>query len=103
MRLPRLAMIGLIALPLVPSIAGELAAQAVPCGKRTDLLKHLLADFKEEPVAMGLDAEGRVLEILAAPTGTWTILITNPAGLTCLVTTGTIWQAVQRQAQDPST
>lgn len=66
----------------------------VPCGERAALLFHLLDGYSEKPVAMGLDARGRVLEVLAAPSGTWSLLVTRPGGPTCLVMSGEGWEAI---------
>ncbi len=68
-------------------------AQAV-CGTRTSLLKQLHGSYNETPVAMGLAANGSVVEVTRSETGTWTILLTNPRGLTCLMAAGEHWEAV---------
>ena len=77
--------------------------QRVPCGERTASMSHLEDGYSEKPVAMGLDAQGRVLEVLAAPSGTWTMLVSTPGGLTCLIASGVAWEELQIKAgEDPS-
>ena len=66
-------------------------AQAAPCAKRTDFLQHLATKFAEAPVAMGVTADGAVLEILTSAGGPWTILVTMPTGVTCGVVAGEAW------------
>lgn len=67
-------------------------AEAV-CGKRSDLLSQLSGRWSEAPVAMGLKDDGSVLEIVAAPDGsTWSVLITDPSGASCVVATGERWE-----------
>ena len=72
------------------------AAQPV-CGKRADMIEQLSAKYAEAPTAMGLSSEGGVIEILTSPDGTtWTILGTEPPGLSCLVASGEAWQTVTK-------
>ena len=78
-------------------------AASVPCSPREDVLSQLQAKFKEEPVAVGLANNGGLLEVLTADDGTtWTIIITMPNGMSCLVAAGEAWQDHQRTAlNDP--
>lgn len=69
-----------------------LSQDRVPCGERTKVLAHLYDGYAEIPTARGLDAQGRVLEVISAPSGTWTIVITAPGGLTCLISSGVAWE-----------
>ncbi len=73
------------------ALSHEAAAQPVPCGDRAAIIAHLAAGYGERPVAIALDARGRVLEVFAAPSGTWTMLVSTPGGMTCLVASGTAW------------
>ena len=43
---------------------------------------------------MGLTESGAVLEVLASTVGSWTILITRPDGVSCVVTSGEAWDTV---------
>ena len=79
------------------------AAMAAPmaCSPRTDVLTQLSSKFKEAPVAIGLANNGGLLEVLTAGDGaTWTIIITMPNGVSCLVAAGESWQDHERVAQD---
>lgn len=72
-------------------------AQGPACVKRKDLLKHLEARFSEVPVALGLSENGSVVEVFAAKDGaTWTVTMTMPNGLSCLIASGQEWQDVPR-------
>jgi len=64
------------------------SAMAAPmaCSPRDDVLSQLANKFKEAPVAIGLANNGGLLEVLTAGEGeTWTIIITMPTGVSCLV------------------
>ena len=60
---------------------GGAAQAAAVCGDRDRILKNLEQRHAELPSAVGLSADGGVLEILVAPDGGWTILVTYPERL----------------------
>jgi len=85
--------------------AGSLpaAAQATQCGARDALIDRLAVKYDEEPVSIGVTATGSLLEVLASPAGTWTIIVTVPGGPTCLVSSGEGWHNAPVQlAEDPA-
>ena len=68
------------------------AQQQPPCADRSAFLKHLSANYKEAPVAMGLTANGGLLEVVASKNGSWTIIVTTPNGMSCGVASGMSWE-----------
>ncbi|MDA1099920.1 MAG: hypothetical protein O2967_13135 [Proteobacteria bacterium] len=101
---PLIAITAFAAGMLVASFA---QAQEVPagavCGERAKFLAHLGQNHKEAPTAMGVTASGRVLEVLTSADGTWTIIMTHPNGMTCMVTAGQAWENVEQVAMGPTT
>lgn len=83
-----------ILLALLPSLAG--AQQALPCGPR-DVIVELLAErWGETRKSVALDTNGAMVEIFASEeTRTWTLAVSNPGGVTCIVLTGHAWEAVK--------
>ena len=69
------------------------------CGDRDQILKQLEQRHNEQPLALGLSADGGVLEVLVSPEGGWTILITYPKRPTCVVAVGEAWQTLQLAGQ----
>lgn len=67
-------------------------ARRAPCGDRNKIIAHLNEGYGEVPVSRGLDAAGRVVEVLAAPSGSWSLLVSMPSGLTCLAASGVAWE-----------
>jgi len=61
------------------------------CGERTDFVEKLKNGYAEEPVSVGLAANGSVIEVFAADSGTFSIIITEPSGVSCLVASGEEW------------
>jgi len=68
-------------------------AQAL-CAKHADLLNHLAQRYGEKPHAIGLTDGGSLIEVVVSPKGTWTILVTQPTGPSCIVATGKQWETV---------
>ncbi|GIX13681.1 MAG: hypothetical protein KatS3mg118_1640 [Paracoccaceae bacterium] len=70
------------------------AAQGSVCGQREMIVQRLLEQFGETRQSMGLQRDSGVVEIFASlESGTWTILLTLPNGLTCLVAAGEAWDS----------
>ena len=83
--------------------AAQAASPAPQCGAREAVLDRLSSKYDEEPVSIGVTATGSLLEVLASPEGTWTIIITVPNGPTCLVSSGDGWHNAPVQiAQEPN-
>ncbi len=80
--------VAFIGLPAVSASAEQI------CGERTKLMTSLGENYAEAPVAMGLTSAGAVIEVLTSPTGSWTFLVTNPNGLTCMVASGENWETL---------
>lgn len=72
------------------------------CGVRAKVLAALSAKYSESPVAVGVTANGGLIELLSAPDGrTWTILYSTPNGKTCLVASGESWQEITPETTGP--
>ncbi len=69
------------------------------CGQRTDVVSKLDSDYKESTTGMGLVNNGSVVEVFASQSGTWTILVTQPNGVSCVVATGEAWESVTKNAK----
>ena len=67
------------------------SAQTV-CGQRDAVITGLEKRYAEKPISMGLANNGTVVEVYASETGTWTIIMTHPNGLSCLVAAGEGWE-----------
>jgi hypothetical protein len=71
----------------------------VACGPHTDVVKALGDKFHETQSATALTSTGTLLEVLTASDGsTWTIIVSRPDGLSCVVAAGQNWQDKVNQA-----
>ncbi len=79
------------------------AAAAQPqCNERQSVLERLANKYKESPVASGVTNSGRLVQVLTnARDGNWTLIITTPQGMSCLVTAGQGWQTMEKVTPEP--
>lgn len=72
------------------------------CDTRERVLEQLANKYGEQVIASGVNNAGALLEILATPDGsTWTIIVTAPGGLTCLVSAGEGWRWRGPKQEEP--
>jgi len=76
---------------LIPT--GPAYSQSV-CGNRADILKAVRGTYGERPKHIALAADGQILEVLVSPTGSWSIILTNPKGKTCAMAVGEAWEDI---------
>lgn len=58
------------------------------CADHDDLAKALADQYGEQQRFIGIDTAGNLLEMWVSPGGTFTALLTQPGGLTCVVAAG---------------
>ena len=85
--------IGALALGMVTA-SFSLASAAAPCGSHDTVAKQLTTKYKEARRIMGVINAKAVMEIFMSPQGTWTVLVTDTSGTTCIIATGQDWQEV---------
>lgn len=71
------------------------AQAALNCGPRDLVVQRLADGYGETRQSIGIGSNNAVVEVYAsAETGSWTILVTTPAGVTCLVASGQAFEEV---------
>lgn len=72
------------------------------CGQRDYVLERLADRYGESRQAIGLGANNQVVEVFASlETGTWTITVTSPKGMTCLVASGQSFETLSEAVAIP--
>ena len=61
------------------------------CAAHDELAAHLEKKFGERPVSWGLSSNGFLVEVFSSEAGSWTIVLTNPLGTSCIRATGDGW------------
>ena len=103
-RIPAGLVLAVLALGPISLAASPAEAQGRPslCTARNALLSQLKSQYGEEPVAIGV-ADGALVELLTAKDGiTWTIILTSPKGVSCLVASGDGWRPLLPIADGPA-
>lgn len=78
------------------------SAQQVKCAPRDAVLERLGTRYSEAPVGVGVTQQGALVEVLASDGGTWSIVISTPDGLSCLVAAGDGWRSLEpMKIEDP--
>ncbi len=76
-------------------VASDALAQSGNCAPRDAVVERLAEGYGESRQSMGLGANNAVIEVFASEeTGTWTITVTTPNGLTCLVASGQSYETL---------
>jgi len=75
-------------------------AQSQNCSSRDAVIDRLATKYGESRQSIGLAPQGRVVEVFASDdTGTWTITVTMPNGVTCLVASGQSFERVDESIE----
>jgi len=65
------------------------------CAPRPVVLERLAEGYGETRQSIGLGTQGAVVEVFASDeTGSWTIIVTMPTGMTCLMASGQDFEAL---------
>lgn len=90
---------------LLAATGPALSQTSGTCAMRKHVIDRLAAAYGETRQSIGLGANNQVVEIFASEeTGTWTITVTTPNGLTCLVASGQAYETIEEKtaAGDPA-
>ena len=79
-------------LGLMVLAADQLAAQQGNCAPRDVVLQRLAEGYGETRQAIGLGGNNAVVEVFASEVGSWTITVTLPNGVTCLIASGQAYE-----------
>ncbi len=88
--------------PILFSLSTVVALSAtadagVPCGPRTDIIKMLTDKYSEQPRAMAIAGQTSLIEVFTSKAGSWTILVTQPKGATCIIGAGQSWEDIPEE------
>ena len=94
-------LLALILAGLASPSANAEPAQAGPlCDARNAVLASLNGNFAEKPTSMGLTKDGTIIEVLSSEMGSWSIIMTMPNGVSCLMATGNYWQKLMKKTAE---
>jgi len=89
------------ALAALTLAAAPAAAQSRNCAPRDMVIKRLAEKYGESRQSIGMGQQGMVMETFASgETGSWTITVTTPNGMTCLVASGQSYEVLAEALPD---
>ncbi|MGZ9812189.1 hypothetical protein ACXN5S_17135 [Pseudoroseicyclus sp. H15] len=88
----RPAIFAALTLATLPLAGPALAAN---CAPHEDVVGRLAERYGESRQSIALGANNAVVEVFASlETGTWTLTMTRPGGLTCLIAAGVAYEVL---------
>jgi hypothetical protein len=69
------------------------------CGQLELFRAALKKNYNEIPNKIGVAGQNMIVELYLSPEKTWTILITGPTGLTCVVAAGRGWEDAKAEIE----
>lgn len=76
------------------TLSAQAEQQMIPCAPHDARVAELKARFGETVQTRAMNFDGKMLEIFAAPGGSWTAVLTGADGLSCLVAGGHSYRPV---------
>lgn len=77
-------------------LAGPAFGAQNVCGKRADIVARLHDGYQEFNSAMGVATNGGLIELYTSEKGTWTLMLTQPDGVSCLIAAGNNWESLNK-------
>jgi len=96
--LPLTILVGVTALTMTVIGTANAQSRTAPCAPRAEVVKSLDGIFNETPAARAIVADGALMEVFVSSEGTWTMLLTSPQQMSCLVGSGDNWEELPRDA-----
>jgi hypothetical protein len=75
--------------------ATPVTAQTLPCAAREQVLQFVIDQRSEVRLARGTASRGATLDLFAADSGTWSLVLHLPDGRSCLLANGDNFEATQ--------
>jgi len=86
-------MFALIGVSFAALLASPASSEENVCGKRDDIVSRLENGYQEFNSAMGMSTNGGLVELYTSDNGTWTLMLTQPDGVSCLIAAGQNWES----------
>ena len=90
-----------VALALLLAVRAPASAAPI-CVTHKNVVEQLANGFSEVPIAIALTRDGNVIEVFSGgDRATWTIVMTKPDGMSCLVASGEAWESLPELPSGP--
>lgn len=85
--------IRMVALGAAVTLSAVSAQAQYICGAHDDLVMRLAEAFQEKRLGYGVVGNTAVIEVFVSTSGTWTMLMTDVRGQSCIVAAGDGWES----------
>lgn len=92
-------------LSVLLALSAPVHARSDNCAPREVVAERLQERYREAPLARGLTPNGSIVEMWASARGeTWSVIVVLPSGQSCLVASGSDFEALAAPAEagDPA-
>ena len=72
------------------------AGQGTACADRDKIVELLARKYQESPVARGVVTNGGHLMELFTSDETWTLIVSQPNGMSCAIASGEGWRTIDK-------
>lgn len=84
---------GLGALSLTMLLSATPAFAQLFCSDHDAIIAGLMDNFQEQRLGYGVASDDAIIEIYTSDNGTWTVLMTDVRGRSCVLAAGDGWEA----------
>jgi hypothetical protein len=88
----------LVLAAVIAAGANAASAQDQHCASHRDIVAWLGDKFQERQFAFGLIGQTAIMEVYVGATGSWTVIVTDVAGRSCIVAAGENWEITVKPA-----
>ncbi|QRY69790.1 hypothetical protein JVX98_16565 [Ensifer sp. PDNC004] len=89
-----LALAALLAAGVVARPVPAISQAPVNCADRSEVIEFLTRQYQEKPAATALINQQAIMEIYAADNGSWTLIVTDVNGRSCVILAGKSWETL---------
>jgi hypothetical protein len=76
------------------------SATTVVCGAHDAIVSSLTESFHEQRESIGLTDGGMLIEIFVSDEGRWTMVMSSPAGISCIIASGESWERMPKPSPE---
>ena len=70
------------------------------CAPWEKLAANLKAEYAEKPISNGIVNNGSLIQVFASKNGSWSLVMTDPRGISCLIATGESWENMPEEIEE---
>lgn len=84
-------------------LSGQAANAQQICAPNEKVALQLERKFDEQVIGRGLTPNGKAMfELFSSKSGSWTVVVSEPSGRSCVVASGESWQRIPLLVGDPA-